>query len=80
MRNAAVEFKKPVFLPGTVIADSALSLLEKLRAYALQDAGRDTVDANLDLGLPVGCEFLDPTVAPASPPTTFRDPRKVHHG
>jgi 3,4-dihydroxy 2-butanone 4-phosphate synthase/GTP cyclohydrolase II len=42
-----------------------IGLAHKLQAYNLQESGRDTVDANLDLGLPVdsreygiGCQIL----------------------
>lgn len=36
-----------------------IGLVEKLRAYALQETGRDTVDANLALGLPVDARSFD---------------------
>jgi 3,4-dihydroxy 2-butanone 4-phosphate synthase/GTP cyclohydrolase II len=32
-----------------------IGLAHKLAAYMLQEAGRDTVDANVDLGLPIDC-------------------------
>ena len=36
-----------------------VGLTQKLHAYKLQEQGRDTVDANLDLGLPIDARSYD---------------------
>lgn len=40
-----------------------VGLVDKLRAYALQDRGRDTVDAQVELGLPVDAREYDAAAA-----------------
>lgn len=50
-------------------------------ALAVAAGNADLAEAAMRVHLHTSLQhLLDPTVAPASPPTTFRDPRKVHHG